>query len=175
MQNQLRWRHNRQPFSLLFARQKSTLLRQAKEMVSMSSFHGQCFCGAVEIAVIGEPLGAGYCHCADCRSWSAGPVNAFTLWKPEAVSVTRGADQIGEYHKTGRSLRQWCKICGGHLMTRHPEWDLVDVFAATIPDLLFKPGVHVNYAQTVLPMKDGLPKLKDFPKELGGSGEAMAE
>jgi hypothetical protein len=35
--------------------------------------------------------------------------------------------------------------------------------------------VHVNYAETVLPMKDGLPKLKDFPKEFGGSGESMAE
>ena len=23
--------------------------------------------------------------------------------------------------------------------------------------------MHVNYAETVLPMKDGLPKLKDFP------------
>jgi hypothetical protein len=39
----------------------------------------------------------------------------------------------------------------------------------------FKPGVHVNYAETVLRMKDGLPKLKDFPKELGGSGEAVPE
>jgi hypothetical protein len=27
----------------------------------------------------------------------------------------------------------------------------------------------------VLPMRDGLPKLKDFPKEFGGSGEAIAE
>jgi len=35
--------------------------------------------------------------------------------------------------------------------------------------------VHVNYESTVLPIKDGLPKLKDFPKELGGSGETLAE
>jgi len=27
----------------------------------------------------------------------------------------------------------------------------------------------------VLPMPDGLPKLKDFPAEFGGSGEAIAE
>jgi hypothetical protein len=52
---------------------------------------------------------------------------------------------------------------------------LIDVFAATIPTLAFKPGIHVNYAETVLPMKDGLPKLKDFPKELGGSGEVVPE
>ena len=48
-------------------------------------------------------------------------------------------------------------------MTNHPPLGLVDVFAATLPTLEFKPGVHVNYAETVLPMRDGLPKLKDFP------------
>src|SRR5205814_2032065 len=83
-------------------------------------FKGQCFCGAVTIVVTGDPEGAGYCHCASCRSWSAGPVNAFTLWKPEAVKVTQGEDQIGEYHRNERSYRQWCKVCGGHLLTRHP-------------------------------------------------------
>ena len=136
---------------------------------------GGCFCGAVKLTVTGEPVGAGYCHCASCRSWSAGPVNAFTLWKPEQVRVTKGADQIAEYHQTERSYRQWCKACGGHLVTRHPEWGLVDVFAATIPGFPFKPGVHVNYSATVLRMKDGLPKLADFPKELGGTGNALPE
>jgi hypothetical protein len=141
----------------------------------MGVYKGKCFCGAVEITVTGDPVGAGYCHCASCRSWSAGPVNAFTLWPPEAVKVTKGADSIGVFHKTSRSHRKWCKACGGHLLTEHPEWKLVDVYAATLPDLAFKPGVHVNYAQTVLRMKDGLPKMKDFPKELGGSGEALPE
>ncbi len=55
------------------------------------------------------------------------------------------------------------------------NWGLVDVYAATIPSFPFEPGVHVNYESTVLPMKDGLPKLKDFPSELGGSGETLAE
>jgi len=141
----------------------------------MGSYKGKCFCGAVEIAVTGEPVGAGYCHCASCRSWSAGPVNAFTLWKPESVRVTKGAENVAVFHKSERSQRKWCKACGGHLMTEHPEWKLVDVFAATIPEFVFKPGVHVNYEQTVLPMKDGLPKVKDFPKELGGTGQAVAE
>lgn len=136
---------------------------------------GTCFCAAVEIAVEGEPEGMGYCHCASCRSWSGGPVNAFSLWKPEAVTVTRGADDILTFAKTKLSERKSCRKCGGHLMTNHPPLGLVDVFAATIPTLDFRPGVHVNYAETVLPMKDGLPKLKDFPAELGGSGEAVPE
>jgi len=136
---------------------------------------GACFCGAVEIEVTGAPEGMGYCHCSSCRSWSAGPVNAFTLWKPENVKVTKGADLVGHFAKTENSDRQFCQRCGGHLMTQHPLLNLTDVFAATIPNLAFAPGVHVNYAETVLPMKDGLPKLRDFPAELGGSGVAMAE
>lgn len=60
-------------------------------------------------------------------------------------------------------------------MANHPPLGLVDVFAATLPGLPFQPGVHINYAETVLPMKDGLPKLRDFPAEFGGSGEAVPE
>jgi hypothetical protein len=136
---------------------------------------GSCFCGAVELEVTGSPEGMGYCHCSSCRSWSGGPVNAFSLWKPEAVRIISGAEHIATFEKTVFSQRQYCVKCGGHLMTRHPSIGLVDVFAATIPTLTFTPGVHVNYAETVLPMRDGLPKLKDFPAEFGGSGEVMAE
>jgi hypothetical protein len=136
---------------------------------------GRCFCGAVEIEVTGAPAAMGYCHCSSCRSWSGGPVNAFTLWKPEDVKVIKGAQTLGRFSKTSFSDRRFCTRCGGHVMTDHPTIGLVDVFAAAIPSLAFKPGVHLNYAETVLPMKDGLPKLKDFPKEVGGTGETMAE
>jgi len=94
--------------------------------------------------------------------------------KPENVKVTKGADLVGHFMKTKMSDRQYCTKCGGHLMNNHPPLGLVDVYAATIPSVKFVPVVHVNYAETVLPMKDGLPKLKDFPPELGGSGEAVA-
>lgn len=138
-------------------------------------YQGECFCGAVRIEATGQPQAMGYCHCRSCRSWSGGPVNAFSLWRPQDVQVTAGAQHLATYKKTDLSERQYCAKCGGHLMTNHPPLGLVDVFAATLPSLAFQPGVHVNYAETVLPMKDGLPKLKDFPKEFGGSGEAVAE
>lgn len=141
----------------------------------MNTYKGSCFCGAVQFTVTGEPAAMGYCHCESCRTWSAGPVNAFSLWKPEQVKLTKGADNIGKFNKTPRSGRQWCKSCGGHLFTDHPHWNLIDVYAAVIPDFPFKAGVHVNYQETRLPMKDGLPKLKDLPAEMGGSGATMAE
>jgi hypothetical protein len=140
-----------------------------------TSHKGECFCGAVKLEVSGEPEAMGYCHCRSCRSWSGGPVNAFSLWKPENVKVTEGAESIACYKKTELSYRQYCAKCGGHLMTNHPPLGMVDVFAATLPTLKFAAAVHVNYSETVLPMKDGLPKLRDFPKEFGGSGEVVPE
>ncbi|MEZ5998935.1 MAG: GFA family protein [Hyphomonas sp.] len=141
----------------------------------MSKHAGECFCGAVQIEVTGDPAGMGYCHCSSCRSWSGGPVNAFTLWAPDNVKVTKGADKIATYTKTPLSERKYCSACGGHLMTNHPTLGVVDVFSATIPTVKFEPGLHINYAETVLPMKDGLPKFKDFPADFGGSGDMVDE
>jgi hypothetical protein len=140
-----------------------------------NTYTGRCFCGEVQFEVAGQPAGMGYCHCESCRHWSAGPVNAFTLWKPEALQVNRGSDSIGTYNKTPVSYRKWCKKCGGHLFTVHPPLGLVDVYAAMLPTLHFEAGVHVNYQETVLPIRDGKPKFKDMPKEMGGSGVMLPE
>jgi len=117
---------------------------------------GRCFCGAVQLEVSGTPE------------------NALTLWKPDSVRITSGAEHVATFQKTGFSQRQYCAKCGGHLMTRHPTLGLVDVYAATLPTLEFVPALHINYAETVLPMNDGLPKLKDVPEAFGGTGETIA-
>ena len=139
------------------------------------SYRGRCFCGAVEIEVTGAPAAMGYCHCGSCRSWSAGPVNAFSLWNPSSVKVLKGTENLGVYNKTPTSYRKWCKTCGGHVFTEHPTFGLIDVYAATIPDFPFKPALHINYQEAVLRVRDGLPKLKDLPAEMGGSGQTLPE
>ena len=136
---------------------------------------GRCFCGAVAIEVTGAPQLMGYCHCNSCRSFSGGPVNTFTLWKPESVKVTKGADVLGRHQKTEKTIRRYCTKCGGHVMAEHPLMGLTDVYAGLLPAQMFKPAIHVNYAEAVLRMKDGLPKFKDFPKGAGGSGEMMGD
>jgi hypothetical protein len=136
---------------------------------------GSCFCGAVQIEVEGAPEAMGYCHCESCRGWSASPVNAFTLWKPGNVRVVKGAEQVVAYQKTPLSVRKSCRACGGHLFTEHPLWGVTDVYAATIPSLEFKPALHVNYRETKLRLRDGLPKMADMPAEMGGSGKVLPE
>lgn len=106
----------------------------------------------------------GYCHCASCRAWSAGPVNAFTLWKPDNVLVTKGAELLGRVQRIANSERRWCTQCGGHVLTHHPVWGITDVYAATLPSVVFSPGVHVNYGETVLPMRDGAAQVQGLPR-----------
>jgi hypothetical protein len=136
---------------------------------------GKCFCGTVQIRASGAPFAMGYCHCKDCRAWSAGPVNAFTLWQPEAVKVERGEEFLASFALTDASHRKYCMRCGGHVMSTHPAANFTDVYAAILPDLKFEPALHVNYESAVLSIRDGLPKLKDFPAEMGGSGEKLPE
>ncbi|NLZ79660.1 MAG: GFA family protein [Gammaproteobacteria bacterium] len=142
-------------------------------MTQAIEYQGRCFCGAVGLTVTGEPQAMGYCHCESCRHWSAGPVNAFTLWQPSAVQVKQGREHIARYNQTPGSTRCWCMLCGGHLFTEHPQMALTDVYAAIIPTLDFQPSVHVHYQETVLRMDDGLPKMRDLPSEMGGSGDIM--
>ena len=72
-------------------------------------------------------------------------------------------------------IRKWCKTCGGHLLIEHPAWNLTDVYPAILPTLDFRPALHLHYQETVLPLRDGLPKQRDIPQEMAGSGELLRE
>jgi len=102
-------------------------------------------------------------------------VNGFTLWKPDAVKFTRGAAKLGTYNKTKKSYRKWCRQCGGHVLTEHPGFGLVDVYAAVIPYFPFDPHLHVFSEETALHICAGLPKMADIRQEMGGSGKLLPE
>ena len=142
----------------------------------MSMTHGGSrFCGAVTIEAAGEPIEMSYCHCGDCRSYSGAPLAVFALFKAEHVRVIEGEALLGGINRIGMSPRRFCTQCGGHLMTGHPGLGFTDVHAEKLPSLAFRPSVHLNYAEAVLRIKDGVPKLKDFPAHAGGSGTEVAE
>jgi len=128
---------------------------------------GRCFCGEVQFQLSGEPVAMGYCHCSSCRQWSAGPVNAFTLWQPSALTVQRGATHIATFNKTPGSSRKWCTKCGGHLFTDHPAMGLVDVYAALLPTLRFEPALPAPAGQQAEVQG---PAERDGRERRGGSG-----
>ena len=103
-------------------------------MNNEQTYQGSCFCGAVEFTVTGEPVAMGYCHCESCRHWSGGPVNAFSLWNPEAISrlagrlgttksrVIRDAVRYYQQHLNREELRQ--RIRSASLKTRAQALDV---------------------------------------------------
>lgn len=141
------------------------------------AYHGSCFCGAVRIEASGEPVAMGFCHCSSCRSWTGSVVGASTMWPIETIKVTAGAKHLTTFLKTPDTVshRQSCRLCGGNVMIHHPTFGLYDVCASTLPGLKFVPTFHVNYAETVFPIQDGLPKYKGFPEDFGGTGEELPE
>ncbi|WP_369810048.1 N-acetyltransferase [Bradyrhizobium sediminis] len=147
----------------------------AKEKPVAAIHKAGCFCGAVEIEVAGKPAFAGYCHCRDCQAWSAAPINAFSLWPSSSVRIVKGEADIGTFHKTENSYRKYCKVCGGHVMTEHPRMRLIDVYANLLQGFTHQPTLHANYGSKMVSVKDGLPKFKDLPAELGGSGETLPD
>ena len=142
----------------------------------MKVYKGSCMCGAVKVEVEEEPIIMAVCHCKLCRAWSASPITGASLWAPDKVKITKGKDRTASYAHVEGHDRTWCTDCGGHVLTDHSTtYQAIDVYASILEDFDFKPAVHVNYESSILPMKDGLPKFKDFPKDMGGSGDLLNE
>ena len=134
-----------------------------------------CACGAVKVELTGEPVLQGYCHCSSCRAWGAQPFNAYTLWPSENVRVVQGEESLGAGKRNDNITNRFCTRCGGSVMAQSALAGLTDVFAMIIRDFTFEPGSHVNYAERVMDMRDGLPKFRDMPARAGGTGEMMQE
>jgi hypothetical protein len=68
---------------------------------------GQCLCGRVRLAVHGEPLRVGICHCMDCRKESG---SAFTFY---------GVWPAGQFERSGDTAehrgQHFCPRCGARL------------------------------------------------------------
>ncbi len=96
---------------------------------------------------------------------------------PVAVSHSQVPSRAASSAARRRSSlpRSAASARGGHLMTEHPGLGFTDVHSAKLPTVAFEPAVHLNYAEAVLPIRDGLAKLRDFPAHAGGSGEAVPE
>jgi hypothetical protein len=122
-------------------------------MPGENTYRGQCQCGAVQFTVTGKPAGMGYRHCDSCRSWSAKPANAFTLWSASAVKIIRGTDFIEIHDPSSQRRRSWCVTCGGHVFTEHTSLGLIGVHAAELPGFSQGTSAHLNYQETMLRAK----------------------
>jgi hypothetical protein len=76
----------------------------------MEALTGGCACGAVRIAISGEPYRVGICHCLDCRKHSGAVFGALAMYPSDAVAIT---GTTAEYKG-----RHFCPTCGSSLFAR---------------------------------------------------------
>jgi hypothetical protein len=57
-------------------------------------------------------------------------------------------------------------------MTYHPRMRLIDIYANLLQGFVHEPTLT---ASKMVSVKDGLPKFRDIPAELGGLGEVLAD
>lgn len=139
------------------------------------TYHGACYCGAVTLRVTGSAVAEGFCHCNSCKAWSAAPMIPYMLFPQSAVEIAGGAEHLKIFDKSGNGGRAHCSLCGGGVFARIDAAGLTDVFAPVLTDYPFTPKGHVNYAERMMDVKDGLPKFADFPESFGGTGQMIEE
>lgn len=140
-----------------------------------STYHGACYCGAVNITVAGSPAASAICHCRSCRKWHAAPINAWSIWFDNAVTLSGGETVISSISPASERIS--CAKCGGAIANRKPQHGMTVVYPMTLTGSNFdyKPAYHVFYSERVMDFADDLPKFADLPKPLGGSGETIDE
>ena len=144
-------------------------------MTENSEYNGSCLCGQVKFKVQGEPTFAGLCHCEVCRRWHNAPINAWAAWEDEKFTILEGKENLSSFRLTEQSHRHWCSNCGAGVFN-DTGTPFTAIYVQGLHDTGYthKPTMHLYYSERTMDINDSLPKFKDFPAELGGSGE-MAE
>ncbi len=140
--------------------------------MTQEAHQGTCYCGAVQVTVTGPPVAAGYCHCESCRKWHAAPINAWSAWPQQNVEIK--GDVITS-SKTEKTRRKSCSVCGGCVANELPGPGMIAVYPMTLfgSDYRFEPTMHLFYDERVMDVSDGIPKFRNAPEGLGGSGEVV--
>jgi len=105
------------------------------------TFSGGCLCGYVRYEHAGEPGGANYCHCPDCRRTTGsafsigvrGRVDELHIVSCRVKAYTKIADSGNEI------TREFCPECGSPLFTRspaHPEFVYIKAGSLDDPSLV---------------------------------------
>ena len=97
---------------------------------------GGCQCGAVRLAVEGEPEGVHVCHCRMCQKAVGGPFAVIVPVLKPGFRVTRGA--IAWFESSAVARRGFCRDCGTPLIFDYPHAPDIGLMAGCLdqPDLV---------------------------------------
>lgn len=152
----------------------------------MTDYTGKCFCGAIHIKTMGEPLFTQHCHCEKCREVSSDSQNpqdkigySYTAaYLTKHFQMTSGQDQLEALERINSILYR-CSQCKSLIYGISQDPSLQAGIGVNANNFVFKqerpssflPDKHIYYDNRIVDMDDDLLKYKDAPKEQFGSGE----
>ena len=87
---------------------------------------GGCLCGGVRFSLATAPALASYCHCTRCQGRTGSAASAQAIVDGEGFTLKQGAALVqGWRHPDGGMEKCFCRECGAHLFSRHPESKIV--------------------------------------------------
>ena len=137
---------------------------------------GEVSCGSKSgaIAVLcgmlleGEPVLRVQCHCRACQYFSGGAPNLFMLVPAEGFAYTKGAPKT--YRRPDKAdavTREFCAVCGTHMISRRPGLRPVVLKVGTLDDPLVYGGaqkaIFTAEGQPFHLIADGVPAFEGLP------------
>lgn len=107
---------------------------------------GGCLCGALRYQADGDPFGAGYCCCADCRRASGSGFIPYMAFPSSAVRFTGQTRQFRSKSFRGTTtVRNSCPACSSLVFGGEVgEAEYFTIYAGSLDDpTLFQPRVAI--------------------------------
>jgi hypothetical protein len=127
---------------------------------------GGCPCGTIRYEAEGEVIVHALCHCNDCRRSAGAPMVGWTMYKADAVKITKGTPKV--YNSSADGRRQFCPECGTGLFYVNDKMlpGIIDIQSATYDDPNAVPAqAHIQVAERIGWMERAheLPAFERFP------------
>jgi len=117
-------------------------------MTAEPAITGGCLCGRVRFALQTPPTIAGYCHCTRCQQRTGTASSAQAVVDGTGLSFLQGEELVvGWTHPDGGMEKCFCRECGGHIFSRHPETKAIKSVRMSAFD--GDPGVRPSFRQFV--------------------------
>jgi hypothetical protein len=130
---------------------------------------GGCHCRSIRYQIEGDVIVHALCHCTDCRRHSGAPMVGWSMYRQEAVKVTKGTPKVYASSDSGR--RHFCADCGTGLFYVNEQMlpGIIDIQSATYDDPgVLPPQAQIQVADRINWMKSAheLPEFERFPPKL---------
>ena len=139
------------------------------------TYTSNCLCKAVSFEITGPPAMCVVCHCSMCRRSTGAPYTHVAAFPSANVKLIGDEDALQTYNSSEGLERRRCAKCGAnvlHVIAAHklsaiPLGTMNGAFENNTYIDDFKPACHLFYADRVVDVKDGAPKMKQKTPEHG--------